>query len=469
MMMKRTFIATAVLLLVSGCAIGPDYHRPSLDLPSAYPGTSSSETGRAAIDAGWWNLFGDTTLNRLVEQALKNNTDARLAAAQVEEAESLLRQANASFFPEIDLGATTNRSRVSPLTALPNPSPLVRDDKRIVASTSFELDFWGRLRRGSEAARAQALASTYGRDVVMLTLAGTTTQAYFSLRSLDAQMLAQQSSVATRTESLELVKSRVSSGFASELDLNLAIGALADASAQLKDLARQRDLAEHLLGTLTGDLALKIAPGDWSAIPVPPSPPAGLPSSLLDRRPDVRAAEQTLVAANAQIGVAKAALFPTISLTGNYGGQSAALGDVLKSGANIWSAGFGLALPIFDAGRNAARVDQAEARQRQAVLSYQKSVETAFREIADAIANVRQSGLAQIDQQTRANAAHRSLEIARARYETGYGAYLDVLDAQRTANDADLALIRSRQSQLSYTVDFLKALGGGWTDPLARP
>jgi multidrug efflux system outer membrane protein len=465
-MKKFPILTTILLLALAGCALGPDYKRPALDMPAAYPEAVASTAPE--VQPAWWTLFGDSTLNDLVALTLKNNADALIAAAQVEEADAVLRQTNAIFLPEIDLGAGGSRSRVSTLTALPNVAPLIRDERRAALSTSFELDFWGKLRRASESARAQALATAYGRDVVMLSLAGTTTQAYFSLRSLDAQIAALGDSVQARRDSLDLVKSRVESGFASDLDLNQAVGAMADAAAQLKELERQRAAALHLLSILTVKLDLNLPSADLFALPMP-SVPAGLPSALLDRRPDVRAAEQTLVSANAQIGVAKAALFPSISLTGNYGGQSAALSEVLDSGARIWTAGFGLALPVFDAGRNLARVDQAEARQKQALLAYQKVIAIAFREIADAITNVRQSTLADADLQQRVAAARNSLELAKARYESGYAGYLDVLDAQRTANDAELARARNRQSQLAYTVDFMKALGGGWATERAVP
>lgn len=459
----RQFLTSACVLTLASCAVGPDYQRPQATLPPSFDATMATDAN--LVQPSWWTLFADADLNELVQQALANNRDVQIAAAQVEEAEALLRQASASLFPQVDLGASATRSRASTLAAQPTISAPVRDDRRIAASTSFEIDFWGKLRRASEAARAQLLATTYGRDVVMLTLAGTTTQAYFSLRSLDAQITALSSSVKTRRETYDVVKSRVDAGFASDLDLNQALGARADAAAQLMELQRQRALVEHQLGTLTGKLDLKLASGALQELPVPPTPPAGLPSTLLDRRPDIRAAEQNLISANAQIGVAKAALFPTVSLTGSYGGQSSALDTLFNSGARIWSAGFGLALPIFDAGRNAAKVDQSEARQKQSLANYQKTIETAFREVSDAISNVRQSGLAEQDLQVRLDAARKTLELATIRYDAGYVGYLDVLDAQRSANDAELGIVRNRQSRLAYTVDFMKSLGGGWSPP----
>lgn len=458
--MSRSIVFCAALML-AGCALGPDYQRPDTTLPQRYQGADSSRVD--VLQPAWWTLFEDANLNELVNQALTHNRDIQIAAAQVEEAEAVLRQTNAGLFPQIDLATSASRSRVSTLAAQPSIGSPIRDDRRIAASTAFEIDFWGKLRRASESARAQALASTYGRDVVMLTLASTTTQTYFSLRSLDAQIAALGNSVKSRSETYDVVKSRVDAGFASDLDLNQALGARADANAQLKELERQRSLIEHQLGTLTGKLDLTMTPGSIQTMPVPPTPPAGLPSSLLDRRPDIRAAEQNLIAANAQIGVAKAALFPTISLTGSYGGQSSALDTLFDSGARIWSAAFGLTLPIFDAGRNAAKLAQSEARQKQSLANYQKTIETAFREVLDAIGNVRQSTLAETDLQARLNAAQKTLALATIRYDAGYVGYLDVLDAQRTANDAELALVRNRQSRLAYTVDFMKSLGGGWS------
>jgi multidrug efflux system outer membrane protein len=467
-MAQRLLAFGALALALGGCVVGPDYQRPAVALPGAY--AEPAQTRGPAVASEWWKAYGDATLDALEQKALAGNTDVLIALAQLEEAEAVLRQVRASLFPQVDLGGAGTRSRVSTSMATPVPPgvAIVRDDFRVAASTAFEIDFWGKLRRGTEAAQAQALASGYGREVVRWTLAGTVAQSYFALRSLDAQIAVLRDSLVTREEALDVVSARAEAGIASDLDMNQARGARADAAAQLKDLQRQRALVEHQLAVFAGDLALRLPPGDLESLPVPPAMPAGLPSELLERRPDVRVAEQNLVAANAQIGIAKAALFPTISLTGSLGAQSGALEDLLGTGARIWSAGFGLALPIFDAGRNLARVDQTQARQRQALFGYQRAVEAAFREVSDAIANVRQAGLAEADLRARVEAARNSEEIARLRYQSGYSAYLDVLDAQRTANEAELALVRNRQSRLAYSVDFVKALGGGWTPPGAQ-
>jgi multidrug efflux system outer membrane protein len=452
-------------LLLCGCAaVGPDYVRPSMNLPGAYPGAPADVAPSAGIRTEWWKLYGDARLDQLVASALERNADLRFAVARIEETDANLREAGAAFLPEIDLGATPQRQRLSSRTATPIPSsiPLVRNDIRLTVGTSFEIDFWGKLRRALEATRALALSSRYAREVVTLSLASLTTQAYFSFRSLDAQIAFTRTTLDSREEALTLVRSRAQGGIASDLEVNQAELARADASIQLKELQRQRALIEHQLATLTGYLDLALEAGEILAMPLPPVPPAGLPSTLLERRPDVQQAEQQLVAANAQIGIAKAAMFPTISLTAYAGGQSTSLSTTLSSGASIWSLGFGLALPLFDAGRFAARAQAAEARQRQAVAAYQKAVETAFREVADALTGVQQSAAVEQDLQARVEAARNVLRLARLRYESGYSAYLEVLDAQRASNDAELGFVRNRQLRLAASVDLMKALGGGW-------
>lgn len=472
-MRRRALIAVAAVAL-TGCVVGPDYRRPQTPLPAGFAGapaadaTATTSTPAATPAAGWWTVYGDPILDGLVPSALAENLDVVAAVARIEEFDADLREANAALFPEIDLGASAARSRSSGAVASPTPIRL-SNDLRVALSTSFEIDFWGRLRRLLESARAQVLATHYAKDVVTLSLAGLTTQTYFSLRSLDAQIAATAETLATRDEYLRLVRRRVDAGLSSGLDLAQAQGARSDAAALLKDLARQRALAEHLLGTLTGRLDLTLPPGDLARLPVPPTPPTGLPSTLLERRPDIRQAEENLVAANAQIGVAKAALLPRISLTGDLGGESTALGSLLSSGGRIWSVGFGLALPIFTAGRLSAEVDATTARQKQALAAYQKSIQTAFREVSDALTNVSQTAGAETDLQASVDAARDALRLSGERYASGYSPYLDVLDAQRTLNTSQLALIRNRQALLSASVDLMKALGGGWTDqaPLA--
>jgi outer membrane protein, multidrug efflux system len=451
-----------LVLLLAGCTVGPDYKRPQLELPAQYPEPAPPAT--QALRADWWKLYSDATLDGLIDNAQRANADLRLAAGRVLEAEGALREARAAIFPDITGSYNYTRSRVSSVASPPVPPgfPLIRPNHTLAASTNFEVDFWGRFSRASEAARANLLGARYARDTVQLSLAGAIAQAYFALRSLDAQISVLDNTIRLRRDSLDIAKARLEAGLASELDVQQARGALSDARVQKRDAARSRSLVEHQLGQLAGKLDLKLAPADLFALPLTPLPPADLPSALLERRPDIRQAEEALVAANAQIGIARAALFPTITLTGTAGAQSAELGDLLTSGAKIWTLGFGLALPLFDAGRRSARVDQARARTEQAVAGYQRAVETGFREVADALVNVQQSGESEAELQERLDAARAALELSSLRYEKGYSPYLEVLDAQRTANDAELAFVRNRQSRLAFSVDLMKALGGGW-------
>jgi len=457
--MKKVFL----VLLLAGCTtVGPDYKRPEMPLPAEFP-AKAPEAG-PSVAADWWTLYGDSTLNELVASAHANNADLRVAAAQVQEAEAIMRQARAALFPEVTGSFTRTRSRIGTLTQPPpiTTAPLERNDARLVASTSFEIDFWGRFGRADEAARAGLLGSQIAREVVGLTIGGITAQTYFGLRSLDAQIVALDNTIRLRRESLDIARARANAGLTSELDVHQAQGALSDALVQRREAGRQRALLERQLAQLSGRLDLKIASGDLFALPVPPTPPAGLPSSLLERRPDIRAAEQTMIAANAQIGVARAARFPSVTLTAFLGGQSAAVEDIASSG--IWGLGLGIVGPLFDAGRRAAVEDQQAARFQQTLAQWQRSVEGAFREVSDALVNLEETGNSEAELRARVEAARNALELSRIRYESGYSPYLEVLDAQRTANDAEIAFVRNRQARLAFSVDLMRALGGGWAE-----
>jgi len=463
-------VATTLALLaftLSGCKmLGPDFKLPFVNLPKKFPEAEVSTAAAATIaaPANWWLLYGDGTLDKLVAVGLQNNAEVRIAIARIEEAEAVVREANAvSLFPQVEGNAAAARSRSSTRTGtLQSGTGATRNNFQLSASTSFELDFWGRLRRTREAARAQYFATRYGADVVALTLAAGIAQTYFNVRSLDAQIIVSEETLIAAGESLDIARSRAQAGVTSDLDLNQSAANRAQVAAQLKDLQRQRAAAVHQLGVLTGLLDIEVPRGDVRQIPTPPIPPAGLPSALLERRPDIREAEASLEAANAQIGVARAAQFPTISLTGALGVQSRELSTLFSAGAGIWSIGIGAVGPILDWGRYAARTEQAEARARQAALAYEKTAQTAFREVADALSNVRLSAEAEQDLRDRVDQARNALRLSTLRYESGYSAYLEVLDAQRTLNDAQLALVRNRQQYLAFTVDLMNALGGGW-------
>ena len=459
-------VPCAVALLLTACAAGgpPEQHRPAVALPAQFPGAAADSGAAAAIPSQWWTLFGDAELNRLVDAALAHNSDVAQAVARVELADAQQREVSGALLPGIDLGANAARSRSSGLTnSARSPSGFVGNNFRLAASTSFELDFWGKLRGADRSARASALASRYARDTVRLTVAGLTVQSWIALRAIDEQLRLTRETLKTRDESLRVLGVRLKGGSGSGLEVEQARGLRADAALQAIELERQRALAQSQLALLTGEPGLSLAAPGEAALPAAPVPPVGLPSSLLERRPDIQRAEQALVAADANVTVARAAMYPTLSLTGLLGGESMELSTLLNAPARIWSLGFGLSLPLFDGGRTAARTDQAKARQQEAVAAYQGAVGSAFKEAADAIGNLQAAALSEPDLRVRAEASTRAAKLAQMRFEAGYTGYLDVLDAQRSVNAAALDQVRNRQARLNYSVDLFKALGGGWT------
>lgn len=462
---KTLALTLAASFALGGCAIGPDYLRPSALLPSVF-GENPEKIALAAnpaVDPAWWTLFQDTTLNQLVDLALRNNADLRLAVARVEQAEGVAREAGASYFPQIDGGAGLSNSKASTKTATYNPSMATyRQARNVTLSTAFELDVWGRIRRTNEAAQASILATQYARDSVRLSVASLVSAAYLNLRALDAQLAVSSDTLSTRKASLKLVSTRVEAGLASPVDQHQAEAALAAAEAQTAEQRRLRALSVHQLALLTGTPELDIPTGDLRQLPLPPQPPAGLPSDLVDARPDVRRAEQELIAANAGIGIAKAGYFPKFTLTGSVGTESKTLGDLFSTGSNAWSLGLSALMPILDFGRTSARVDQAKALNQQSLISWQNTLQTAYKEVRDALVSLREDGEAEAAQTRRVAAAEKAHQLAKMRYEAGAAGYLEVLDAQRTLNDAQLAMITTRQARLGAAVDLFKALGGGW-------
>jgi outer membrane protein, multidrug efflux system len=456
--MKRVLLAAAMAFALSGCMVGPNYKRPATQLPAAY-GEAGVATANIPVPPQWWTLYHDPLLDELVRSGLERNADVREAVARVEEAEAVVREARATLlFPLIQGqgGASRSRSRavgVGTITA---------DSYSLSASTSFEIDLWGRLRRAELSTRDALAATQFGRDTVSLSLAAGIARAYFAALSLDSQLAASDEILRAADESLTLARKRAAGGVASELDVYQAGSLRAQAAAQAKEIARQRAAIVHQLGVLTGRLDVSIPTKDVASLPIPPLPPAGLPSELLERRPDVRQAEATLSAATQRIGVARASQFPTLSLTGSLGQQSTELDSLFSSGSRIWSIGANIVGPIIDGGRFAARTEQAEAQARQAEAGYQRAVEDAFRDVSDALSNVRLAADQETDLAEQVQQARNALRLSQMRYENGYSAYLEVLDAQRTLNQALLAFIRNRQAYLGFTVDLMNALGGGW-------
>lgn len=462
MVQSKVYLAS-MLLILGGCTMGPDYKRPHVILPAQFPAQAAEQADRGAaseLSSQWWTRFNDRELVRLVSLALEHNTDLQQAAARVEQAEAVVGQSRAARMPQIGLVADATRTRSSKTTVQSNGGTY--NSFRIAATTAFELDLWGRLRRSSESARAQLLASRYAHEVVRQTVAGMVSLSYFSLLTLDRQIVISRDILQSRVEELQLQKLRAEHGVIGQLELEQSETLRAEAALQLHELERQRALQASQIGLLTGQPGLAIANGKSARLTLPPVPPAGIPSRLLQRRPDVRQAEQQLISANALIGVAKAEMFPKLSLTTLAGGESVDLAALLRSGSRIWTLGFGLGLPLFDGGQRLAEIDQAKGLRIEAVAAYQGAIQSAFKDVADAIINLQAARASLVDAEARERAALNTLGLAQKRYASGYFGMLEQLEAQRTANSAQFQTLSILEAQYSATVDLFKALGGGW-------
>jgi outer membrane protein, multidrug efflux system len=454
---------TAVTL--SGCnLLGPLYSRPESPLPASYVEPADQQAGNPAETQQWWSLFNDALLNDIIQKALTNNSDIQLAVARIEQYDAIARATSTNVLPTVTLNEDSYRQRIT--EAGPNPvfTANPRNDHRLALNGTIELDIWGKLKQANNAARANLLATRYAKEAVRWSLVGLVTNQYLAVRSLDGQLAVNAENVKTAEESLAMTQRQLNAGIVTALDVHQAELVVTDLRAQALELQRQRSVGEHQLGVLTADLSIKVPESGLMTMPVPPVPPAGLPSTLLEARPDIRQAEQQLIAEHANLAVAKASLYPTLSLTGAFGSESNLLKDLFTAPAKIWTTAFAAGLPIFNGGRLNAQIDQASAIQKQAVITYQATLRTAFNEVNDALVNARryreQETVAQSKEQTTANI----LRISQNRYEAGYTSYLDVLVAQRNHNEATQALVQTRQNTLTATVSLFKALGGGW-DP----
>jgi multidrug efflux system outer membrane protein len=462
-MIVRLLLLFILSNLISCALVGPDYKRPEVNLPNTYHQEVNKENIATDLNH-WWKLYQDPYLDDLMDKALNKNVDINAAIARLEEADAYLKQVGAALIPSIDLTSQGNRTKATENGIVPSSfvKPF-RKNFNIQLGTSFELDFWGRLRRAKESARAEYIASQYSKDTVVLSLQSTLASNYLLLRSIDSQILALKDNVGYRKENLELTKKRLESGLISALDLHQAEAAFNNLSAQLSDLMRQREIVANQLILLSGDMHLNIPENKLDVLVTPPIPPANMPSSLLESRPDIKEAEQIMIASNANIGVAKAALFPNIILTANFGRESAELKNIDKTGSNIWGVGLGLTLPIFDSGRAQAKVSQATAKQKEALSYYESSIQNAFKEVNNAIVSLKEYTEQENDLKLTQDAAKKAMDIASNRYKAGYSSYLEYLDAQRVYNDASIAYIQKRQLRLMASVELFKSLGGGWS------
>ena len=466
--MKRTLASLFALLLLTSCAVGPNYKRPTVQVPPEFRGASVDQpaTAESLADLKWFDLFEDDALKQLVTTALQQNFDLRIAAERVLQARAQLGVARSEQFPTLDATgefAVTRGSSVGSIRFLPRGTNLDASYTQAGFTLGWELDVWGRLRRLTEAARAQYLASEEARRGIITTLISDVTTNYFALRQLDLELEIGRETRGIAENSLGLTQLRHDRGAATGLDVHQAEQLLYTATAQIasteRDIGQTENALSLLLGKSPGDVPRGKALEDFKA---PPQVPPGLPSALLERRPDIRQAEQTLVAANAQIGAARAQYFPQISLTGLLGGQSRALTDLFTGPARNWNFVPGVTLPIFNAGRIRSNVRFTEAQQREALVNYEKTIQNAFREASDALIGYRKTAEQRGQQELLVQALRETGRLSTLRYRGGLESYLQVLDAQRNLFQGELALARLRQAELAAIVQLYRALGGGW-------
>ena len=468
--MRPTFViaAFAGALGLAGCTVGPDYQRPAVDAPAAFAGMPADAAAMA--DAEWWRQFGDPLLDRLIAEALAGNKDLRIAAARVEQAAGVLVQTRSPLFPQINYQAGVGRYRFSEQSTTATPIGLSNptDYGSLLAGASWELDLWGRVRRLSESAQASLLASEAARRGVVLTLVAQVATSYVQLRSLDAQL-----EIALRTRdvyvaSLKLTQDKFEFGQVSQLQVAQVQSQLETAAARIPQIRTQIKLTENALSILLGRNPGPLPRGRSIAELSPPPVPAGVPSQLLERRPDIVQAEQQLIAANAQIGAAKALYFPTISLTAGLGTASTDLGNLFTGPTRIWNYAGGLAGPIFQGGAIAGQVASAEAARRAALANYERAIQHAFADVDQALAARGDVAEQVAAQQRLVKALAEYAELARLLFDGGYMPYSTVLQAEQQLFPEELNLAAARGQALASVIAIYRAMGGGWIAEAAR-
>ncbi len=447
--------------------MGPDYKRPVVTVPDAYRGAMALEpTTSSAVSIGdqaWWDVFQDDQLQELIRTALEQNLDLRIAAARMLEAQAQLGITRADQFPTVDAGAGASRTRVA-RSVVPFPlEPHQINDFQLTAGAAWEIDFWGKYRRATEAARASLLASEWGRRAVATSLVSQVASAYFEMRAFDRQIDVATRTLASRRESLRLTEVAANGGATSLIDVRQAEQLVFNAAATISDLERQVTQQENYISVLLGrnpsDVPRGAALEQQAHLP---EVPTGLPAALIERRPDIRQAEQLLIAANANIGVAKTAFFPQISLTGSGGVQSAALSDLFTKPAGLWFIGAGLTQPIFNAGRTRSRVALSKAQQEEALLAYQQTIQQSLRDVSDALVGYRKDREFREQQVLLNRAATDARRLADIRYRGGATSYLEVLDSDTRMFSAELGVTDAELRELLSLVRVYRALGGGW-------
>jgi len=463
--MKKAIIFLVAVAL-AGCAIGPNYQRPTQEMPKSWRFEEETAVKEAA-NMAWWEQFNDPVLNELIQIALQENKDVKIAAARVEQYMGLYGTTRSVLFPQVGAGGSAGKQRASevtkptPLQSLNNVDPTFSTYEAFL-NASWEIDLWGKLRRATEAARANMLSSEEARRAVILTLVTSVASSYVILRDLDRQFEIAKQTADTRFESYKLFKIRFEGGVVSELELTQVKSQYEEALASIpnyeKLIAQQENGLSVLLGRNPGPINRGKPIDDLLSLTIP----AGLPSDLLANRPDIRQAEEDLISANANIGVAKAQYFPSISLTGALGSASSDLSDLFTSPAGTWSYAANITAPIFTAGGIAGQVKAAEAVQQQFLLRYQQAIQTAFREVEDALVDQKRSREQLAAQEQQVATLRQYAHIARLRFDEGYTSYLEVLDAERSLFNAQLSYAQTQGTISLSLVNVYKAFGGGW-------
>ena len=469
--MKKPLLGTVLIAAAfTGCTVGPNYRRPTVQTPTTFRAPTPLPPNEPAslADLKWFEVFKDERLQELERTALMQNYDLRDAVARVEAARANVGIVRSEQYPNFAADAQLSTTRSSRDGALPLPAGFVRNQNRTFGAAtlnllSFEVDIWGRLRRATEAARAQLLGADETRNTVMITLLSDVASQYFSLRELDYELEISQRTLATRQASLELIKNRQSGGVATLLDLRQGEQLVYTAAETIPTLQQQIEQTENTISLLLGRNPGNVVRGrSLVDQELPPDVPAGLPSALLERRPDIRAAEQNLVAANAEIGVAKAAYFPQISLSGFLGGQGNQLSSLFSGASGVWNFTPQVTQPIFTAGRLKSNVRLAEALHESALIEYEKAIQTGFTEVSDALIAHQRVREARAQQELLVAALQDRTRLAYVRYRGGVDTLLNALDADRDQFQAELSLAQIRRNELLSIVQLYKALGGGW-------
>jgi multidrug efflux system outer membrane protein len=457
--------------LVSACTVGSDYVRPTPDMPEQWRVSEAETQGNTlgSADALWWEQFNDPELNRLIAEALRENRDIRIAAARVDQYLGLLQTTRSAFFPQIGGAADASRAKSTESSASGFPVGAANPSNLYAAqfNLAWQIDFFGRTQRASEAARAQVLASEEGRRAVILSVTSGVASSYIALRAYDLKLAVAQASLKNYAETLRIFELRFQGGVISQLELAQVQSQYQLALATIPTIEQQVAVEENLLSTLIGHNPGSIVRGKSLTDLKYPGIPAGLPSTLLERRPDIMRAEAEMVAANAQVGVAKSLYFPTISLTGALGTASSSLSNLFSGPAGAWSMGANLAMPLATFGNIEGQVQSAEALYQQTALSYQQSVQIALREVNDALSGVQKSRDALSAQSRRVAALKDYAQLANLRFENGLTSYLEVLNAEDNLFSAQLNYADAQGLAYTQIINVYKAMGGGWVDKAA--